>query len=60
MRLQNMILWCLRFDITVKFKPGIKIQVADAQSSVQRQRTSLARKKSASSPTCSFQSSYSA
>lgn len=33
-RLQNMILWCLRFDITVVYKPGIKIPVADALSRV--------------------------
>ena len=37
-RLQNMILWCLRFDITVKYKPGIKIPVADALSRVCLQR----------------------
>ena len=29
-----MILWCLRFDITVVYKPGIKIPVADALSRV--------------------------
>ena len=33
-RLQNLILWCLRFDVTVVYKPGIKIPVADALSRV--------------------------
>ena len=33
-RLQNMILWCLRFDIAVVYKPGVKIPVADALSRV--------------------------
>ena len=37
-QLQSMTLWCLRFDITVKYKPGIKILVADALSSVCLQR----------------------
>lgn len=33
-RLQNMILWCSRFEVTVRYKPGIKIPVADALSRV--------------------------
>ena len=33
-RLQRMILACLKFDIDVKYKPGIKIPVADALSRV--------------------------
>ncbi len=33
-RIQKMILWCLRFDITVIYKPGRKIPVADALSRV--------------------------
>ena len=33
-RLQKMILWCLGFDITVVYKPGTKIPVADALSRV--------------------------
>ena len=33
-RLQKMILWCSGFDITVVYKPGTKISVADALSRV--------------------------
>lgn len=33
-RIQRMIMWCLRFDVTVKYKPGSKIPVADALSRV--------------------------
>lgn len=33
-RLQRFLLRCLKFDITVKYKPGIKIPVADALSRV--------------------------
>ena len=33
-RLQNMILWCLHFDVAVLYKPGVKIPVADAFSRV--------------------------
>ena len=33
-RLQNMILWCLRFNIAVVYKPGVKIPVADELSRV--------------------------
>ena len=61
-QLQHMILWCFRFDITVKYKPGIKIPAAEAYQEYvySVQRTSLSRKKSASSTTCRLQSSYSA
>ena len=33
-RLQRMILNCLKFDITVKYKPGVKIPMADALSRI--------------------------